>query len=52
MGENFREYLEHLLHDGYSVRHDEHHSDPDLIRPGGQVTIQVSRPVAVSRGRR
>ena len=33
--ENFREYLEHLLRDGYSVRHDEHLSDPDLIDPGG-----------------
>ena len=33
--ENFREYLDHLLHDGYSVRHDEHGSDPDLIDPGG-----------------
>ena len=33
--ENFREYLDHLLRDGYSVRHDEHGSDPDLIDPGG-----------------
>ena len=33
--ENFREYLDHLLRDGYSVRHDEHVSDPDLIDPGG-----------------
>jgi polyphosphate kinase 2 len=33
--ENFREYLEKLLRDGYSVRHDEHLSDPDLIDPGG-----------------
>ena len=33
--ENFREYLDHLLRDGYSVRHDEHCSDPDLIDPGG-----------------
>ncbi len=33
--ENFREYLDHLLHDGYTVRHDEHGSDPDLIDPGG-----------------
>jgi polyphosphate kinase 2 len=33
--ENFREYLDHLLHDGYTVRHDEHGSDPDLIHPGG-----------------
>ena len=33
--ENFREYLDHLLRDGYSVRHDEHLSDPDLIDPGG-----------------
>ena len=32
--ENFREYLDHLLRDGYSVRHDEHLSDPDLD-PGG-----------------
>ena len=33
--ENFREYLEHLLRDGFSVRHDAHLSDPDLIDPGG-----------------
>jgi polyphosphate kinase 2 len=33
--ENFREYLDHLLRDGYTVRHDEHGSDPDLIDPGG-----------------
>ena len=33
--ENFREYLDHLLRDGFSVRHDEHLSDPDLIDPGG-----------------
>ena len=33
--ENFREYLDHLLREGYSVRHDEHLSDPDLIDPGG-----------------
>jgi polyphosphate kinase 2 len=33
--ENFREYLDELIHDGYSVRHDEHGSDPDLIDPGG-----------------
>ncbi|MGV1010138.1 MAG: polyphosphate kinase 2 [Dermatophilaceae bacterium] len=33
--ENFREYLEKLLVEGYSVRHDEHGSDPDLIDPGG-----------------
>jgi polyphosphate kinase 2 len=32
---NFREYLEHLLSDGYQVRHDAHGSDPDLIDPGG-----------------
>jgi polyphosphate kinase 2 len=32
---NFREYLEQLLRDGYSVRPDEHLSDPDLIDPGG-----------------
>ena len=35
--ENFREYLDHLLHDGYSGRHDEHGSDPDLIDPGGNL---------------
>ena len=35
MRENFREYLEQLLQDGYSVRHDEHLADPDLIDPGG-----------------
>jgi polyphosphate kinase len=33
--ENFREYLDQLLREGYSVRHDEHLSDPDLIDPGG-----------------
>jgi polyphosphate kinase len=33
--ENFREYLDELLRDGYTVRHDEHGSDPDLIDPGG-----------------
>ena len=33
--ENFREYLDQLIRDGYSVRHDEHGSDPDLIDPGG-----------------
>ena len=31
--ENFREYLDHLLHDGYSVRHDAHGSDPDVTEP-------------------
>ena len=33
--ENFREYLDELIHSGYTVRHDEHGSDPDLIDPGG-----------------
>ena len=33
--ENFREYLDQLLHEGYSVQHDAHGSDPDLIDPGG-----------------
>ena len=33
--ENFREYLDQLLNAGYTVRHDEHGSDPDLIDPGG-----------------
>ena len=33
--ENFREYLDDLLRGGYTVRHDEHGSDPDLIDPGG-----------------
>jgi polyphosphate kinase len=33
--ENYREYLEKLIRDGYTVRHDEHGSDPDLIDPGG-----------------
>jgi len=32
---NFREYLEELISNGYTVRHDEHGSDPDLIDPGG-----------------
>ncbi len=31
--ENFREYLDELIRDGYTVRHDEHGSDPDLIDP-------------------
>src|SRR5215204_754612 len=33
--ENYREYLEMLIREGYTVRHDEHGSDPDLIDPGG-----------------
>jgi polyphosphate kinase 2 len=33
--QDFREYLEELLTDGFSVRHDVHGSDPDLIDPGG-----------------
>jgi polyphosphate kinase 2 (PPK2 family) len=33
--ENFREYLEQIMREGYTVRHDEHGSDPDLIDPGG-----------------
>ncbi len=33
--ENFREYLDELIRDGFSVLHDEHGSDPDLIDPGG-----------------
>ena len=34
--ENFREYLDHLLRDGYSITSTtEHLSDPDLIDPGG-----------------
>jgi polyphosphate kinase len=33
--ENYREYLEKLMREGYTVRHDEHGSDPDLIDPGG-----------------
>ena len=37
--ENFREYLDHLLNDGYSVKHDEHGSDPDLIDPGGNPIV-------------
>ncbi len=32
---NFREYLEWLLAEGYSISHDDHGSDPDLIDPGG-----------------
>jgi polyphosphate kinase len=32
---NFREYLEELVRDGYTVRHDEHGSDPD---PGCPLT--------------
>ncbi len=31
----FREYLDDLISSGYSVRHDEHGSDPDLIGPDG-----------------
>jgi polyphosphate kinase 2 len=33
--ENFREYLNQLLRDGFSVRHDARRTDPDLIDPGG-----------------
>ena len=33
--EGFREYLDDLISSGYSVRHDEHGSDPDLIGPDG-----------------
>ena len=33
--EGFREYLDELISSGYSVRHDEHGSDPDLIGPDG-----------------
>lgn len=32
---NFREYLDALLTQGYTVSHDDHGSDPDLIDPGG-----------------
>jgi polyphosphate kinase len=32
--ENFREYLEELIRGGYTVRHDEHGSDPGLTVPG------------------
>ncbi|MGZ3420792.1 MAG: polyphosphate kinase 2 [Polyangiales bacterium] len=35
MIQDFREYLNDLIHAGYSVRHDGHGSDPDLIDPGG-----------------
>ena len=46
--ENFREYLDHLLNDGYTVKHDEHGSDPDLIDPGGNpiVTWREEYPYA------
>ena len=46
--DNFREYLEALLQDGYTVRHDEHGSDPDLIEPSGNpvVTWQEEYPYA------
>src|SRR4051812_32775485 len=33
--EGFREYLDELVSSGYSVRPDEHGSDPDLIGPDG-----------------
>ncbi|RCK67947.1 polyphosphate kinase 2 [Desertihabitans brevis] len=33
---DFRQYLDSLQEDGFSVRHDEHGSDPDLIDPGGK----------------
>lgn len=33
--DNFREYLQKLIQEGYSVKHDEHGSDPDLIEPDG-----------------
>ncbi len=35
MPPNFREYLDALLAQGYTVSHDDHGSDPDLIDPGG-----------------
>jgi polyphosphate kinase 2 len=35
MIQNFREYLSELIGSGYTVRHDAHGSDPDLIDPGG-----------------
>ena len=46
--ENFREYLDDLLRDGYSVRHDGHTSDPDLIDPQGNpvYTWQEGYPYA------
>ncbi|MDO5711001.1 MAG: polyphosphate kinase 2, partial [Micrococcales bacterium] len=33
--ENMREYIDKLRRDGYTVRSDDHGSDPDLIDPGG-----------------
>ncbi|MET0692841.1 MAG: polyphosphate kinase 2 [Propionibacteriaceae bacterium] len=33
--QDFREYLDELLKEGFSVRHDVHGADPDLIDPGG-----------------
>ena len=33
--ENFREYIDHLERDGYTVR-DDHGDDPVLIDPGGK----------------
>jgi polyphosphate kinase len=33
--ENFREDLEQIMREGYTVRHDQLGSDPDLIDPGG-----------------
>ena len=33
--ENMREYIDKLRREGYTVRSDDHGSDPDLIDPGG-----------------
>ncbi|GAB98364.1 polyphosphate kinase 2 [Kineosphaera limosa] len=33
--ENMREYIDKLRSEGYTVSHDDHGSDPDLIDPGG-----------------
>lgn len=36
MHENMREFIDKLRSEGYTVNHDDHGSDPDLIDPGGR----------------
>ena len=49
--QNFREYLDELLEDGYSVDHDITGSDPDLIDPGGSpVETRGARSIRTTSG--